>query len=182
MHPSNPKDPAPEQGSTSGLKLDGRTIAIGVVILLVLVFLGWQLFGNRGQTATTETPRADTVQDNGGVGTPATNAIIDSVIVGSSIDSEGCPTTETTTFDQSDTIYFGPVNSDIPQGTDLFARLNFDGQPLEDSDVITADADYTCAAFAFEATSGAEVLESGSYEAQLFVNGNPGDSVSFEVR
>jgi hypothetical protein len=136
------------------------------------------LFGNRGQSATTDNP--NTVQDEGGAS--ATNPTIGDVIAGASIDTQGCPTNETTTFDQNDTIYVGAINSDIPQGTDLFARLYFEGQPLEDSDVITADADYTCATFAFEATSGAEVLESGSYEGQLFVNGNPGDSVTFEVR
>lgn len=180
MYSNNP-NPVPEQTPASGLKLDGRTIAIGVVVLLVLVFLGWQLFGNRGQSGTTENPASDTVQDDQ-AGEPATNVSIGDVIVGSSIDSEGCPTNETSTFDQSDTIYVGPVNSDIPEGTDMFARLSRDGQPIEDTDVITADADYTCAAFAFEATSGAEVLESGSYEAQLFINGNPGDSVTFDVR
>lgn len=179
MYSSNP-NPVPEEGSAGGLKLDGRTIAIGVVILLVLVFLGWQLFGNRGQSATTEDP--NTVQDGGEVGDPATNVVIGDVVAASSIDSEGCPANETNTFEQDDVIYIGAVDSDIPAGTDMFARLFLDGQPLEDTDVITADADYTCAAFAFEATRGAEVLEDGDYEAQLFVNGNPGESVSFEVR
>ena len=177
---SGNQNPVPEQGT--GLKLDGRTVAIGVVILLVLVFLGWQLFGNRGESATTDNPANDTVQEDREVGAPATNPTVGDVIVSSNIDGEGCPARETDTFDQNDTIYVGAVNSDIPMGTDVFARLYFDGQPLEDSDVITADADYSCLAFAFEATSGAEVLDSGSYEAQLFVNGNPGDSVSFEVR
>lgn len=179
MYSSNP-NPVPEQGPTGGLKLDGRTIAIGVVVLLVLVFLGWQLFGNRGQSATTEEP--NTVQDGGEVGEPATNVVIGDVVAAASVDSDGCPANETSTFDQGDVIYVGAVNSDIPAGTDMFARLFFEGQPLEDTDVITADADYTCAAFAFEATLGAEVMESGSYSAQLFVNGNPGESVSFEVR
>lgn len=181
MYSSNP-NPVPEQGPTDGLKLDGRTVAIGIVIVLVLIFLGWQLFGNRGQSATTENPGANTVQNDDEVGAPATNVTIGEVVAATSIDNEGCPTNETSTFDQGDIIYVGAVNSDIPQGTDMFARLYFNDQPLEDSDLITADADYTCAAFAFEATRGAEVLEDGSYEAQLFVNGNPGDSVSFEVR
>ena len=174
-------NPSPESNTPGGLKLDGRTIAIGVVILLVLVFLGWQLFGNRGDT-TTDNPNVDTVQDDREVGAPATDANIGEVVASTSVDSLGCPANETDTFDQGDVIYIGVVDSDIPTGTDLFARLSFEGQPLEDSDLITADSDYTCAAFAFEATRGAEVLEDGSYEAQLFVNGNPGESVSFEVR
>jgi hypothetical protein len=180
MYSSNPNPVPPESNTPGGLKVDGRTIAIGVVILLVLVFLGWQLFGNRGQSATSEEP--GTVQDGGEVGEPATNAVIGDVVAASSIDSDGCPASETSTFDQDDVIYVGAVDSDIPAGTDMFARLFLDGQPLEDTDLITADADYTCAAFAFEATLGAEVMESGSYEAQLFVNGNPSESVSFDVR
>jgi hypothetical protein len=180
MYSGDPNQTPPQTPTTGGLKLDGRTIAIGVVILLVLVFLATQLFGNRGNT-TTENPTPEMVQDNN-AGESATNVVIGEVLAGTSVDNEGCPTSETTTFDQSDTIYFGAVNSDIPQGTDMFARLYFNGQPIEDTDVITADADYSCAAFAFEATTGAEVLESGDYEAQLFVNGNPGDSASFELR
>jgi hypothetical protein len=183
MYSSNPNPPnTPEQGSTGGLKLDGRTVAIGVVVLLVLLFLGFQLFGNRGADSTAENQNPDTVQDNPNAGQPATNPSLGDVVVASSVDREGCPANSTTTFNSGDTIYVGVTNSDIPEGTDMFARLFYEGEPLEDTDLITADADYSCVAFAFEATNGAEVMESGSYEAQLFVNGNPGDSVSFEVR
>jgi hypothetical protein len=164
------------------LKLDGRTVAIGVVVLLVLLFLGFQLFGNRGADSTAENQNPTAVQENPSAGEPATNPSLGTVVASSSIDQEGCPGESTTTFDSGDTIYVGVTDSDIPEGTDMFARLFYEGEPLEDTDVITADADYSCVAFAFEATSGAEVLESGSYEAQLFVNGNPGDSVSFDVR
>lgn len=177
-------EPTPPQGtSTGGLKLDGRTVAIGVVVLLVLLFLGFQLFGNRGADSTAEnvSPTA-AIQENPNAGEPATNPSLGDVVAAANVDREGCPSDATTTFDSGDTIYVGVTNSDIPEGTDMFARLYYEGQPLEDTDVITADADYSCVAFAFEATSGAEVLESGSYEAQLFINGNPGDSVSFEVR
>ena len=180
MYSSNPNPP--EQSNTGGLKLDGRTVALAVVVLLVLLFLGFQLFGNRGADSTAENQNQNTVQENPNAGEPASNPSLSNVVAASNVDREGCPADTGTSFDRSDTIYIGVINSDIPQGTDMFARLYYEGQPIEDTDLITADADYSCVAFAFEATNGAEVLESGSYEAQLFVNGNPGDSVSFDVR
>lgn len=177
-------DPNTPQGTNpGGMKLDGRTIAIGVVVLLVLIFLGFQLFGNRGAETPDPTPTiVNTAPNSANQGEAVTNPTLGTVVAASNIDREGCPTGATTTFNGGDTIYVGVTSGDIPQGTDMFARLYFEDQPIEDTDVITADADYTCVAFAFEATTGAEVLESGNYEAQLFVNGNPGDSVSFQVR
>ena len=183
MYSNNPNPPEPNNAGTGGLKLDGRTVAIAVVVLLVLLFLGFQLFGNRGADSTAENVNPTAAfQENPNAGEPATNPSLGNVVAAANVDREGCPTDTTTTFNTDDTIYVGVTNGDIPEGTDMFARLFYEGEPLEDTDVITADADYSCVAFAFEATSGAEVLESGSYEAQLFVNGNPGDSVSFDVR
>jgi protein-disulfide isomerase len=106
------------------------------------------------------------------------------VVSASNIDQYGCPVDPTDNYRPSDAIYIVMEESDIPQGTSVFARLFRDGMPVEDSDVITADRDYTntCVYFIFEATPVAEVLEQGDYSAQIIVNGNPGELVTFEVR
>lgn len=165
----------------NGFKLNGRTIAIGVVVLLAIFVIGSQLL-NRGND-NTQTPLApnngsDTAIDQG------ENIEVGQLVSSSGIDREGCPVDTVSTFSRSDEIFVVATNSDIPAGTDVFARLFRENQPVEDSVVITADQDYenTCIYLAFEATSGAEVLDTGNYEAQLIVNGNPGPSVNFQVQ
>lgn len=185
MQPTNNRDTGRDPGSQTpsigGFKLDGRTIAIGIVVILAAVLLLPRLFNTSGTTDVQPTA-APVSGQSGQSGQPATSPSLGTVVAAASVDRDGCPTNPTSTFNNSDTIYVGVNDSDIPQGTDMFARLYLNGQPIEDTDVITADANYSCVAFAFDATNGAEVLESGSYEAQLFVNGNPGDSVSFTIR
>lgn len=103
--------------------------------------------------------------------------------VASQIDQDGCPVREETRFAAGDAVYVGTEPSNIPQGTAVFARLIYEGQPVEDTDEIVADQDLrgTCAWFEFEAARGSRGLEPGSYQAELIVNGNRVDRVQFEV-
>ena len=95
------------------------------------------------------------------------------------VSQNGCPQGTTDQFSSTDTIYVGFTESDIPQGTSLFARLLREGEPIEDTDEITADSDLrTCIWFEFQPSGG---FEPGDYSAQLFVNGNPADEVEFSV-
>lgn len=160
----------------SNFKLDARTIVIGILILVGIFFAGRQLLS--GDSSTTSAPILD---ENA----PQNSDIeIGQVVSASAVDAQGCPVNVTTSFNPSDAVYVVAQDSDVAAGTDIFARLFHEGQPLEDSVLITADQDYvdTCIYLEFEATSGAEVLDSGNYEAQLIVNGNPGPSVAFQVR
>jgi hypothetical protein len=125
-------------------------------------------------------------------GTPLTNNSsgqtadieIGRLVSSTGLDTASCPIDTVSTFDRSDSIYIVADDSNVPAGTDIFARLSYEGQPVEDSVLISADQDYvdTCIYFEFEATSGAEVLDTGDYSAQLIVNGNPGPSVDFQVQ
>jgi hypothetical protein len=162
----------------NNLKLNGRTIAIGVVVLLAIFLIGSQLLNRGGE------------EDNV-INAPSNNAVeqgenieLGRLVSSSGIDRDGCPVDSQSTFSPSDEVFVVATDSNIPAGTDVFARLFREDQPVEDSVVITADQDYddTCIYLAFEATSGAEVLDRGDYEAQLIVNGNPGPTVSFQVQ
>jgi hypothetical protein len=146
------------------------------VVLLAIFLIGSQLL-NRGNDSSTNAPANDAIDQS-------SNIEVGQLVSSSGIDRDGCPVDNESTFSPSDEIFVVATDSDIPAGTDVFARLFKGDQPVEDSVVITADQDYedTCIYLAFEATSGAEILDRGSYEAQLIVNGNPGPTVSFEVQ
>lgn len=163
----------------NNFKLDGRTIAIGIVVLLAVFLIGSQLLGNGSTPETTNSPLSTNA--------PAPQAAdiqVGRVVAATGIDRDGCPVGETNSFAPTDQVYITAINSNVPSGTDVFARLFRDDQPVEDSVVITADQDYTntCIYFEFEATSSAGSLQTGNYEAQLIVNGNPGPSVDFTVQ
>ncbi len=175
-------------------RLSGRTIAIGILIILVLVVVGSQLLGGQGNNndgvATTmpfSAPTAEGFSDNppiAGEGNTTGGVALGRVVVSSNIDADGCPVDTSDQFAATDEVYVVVEDSDIPAGTTVFARLFREGQPMEDADVITADRDYdnTCIYFVFEATDQAGSLEPGVYEAQIIVNGNPGERVSFQVQ
>jgi hypothetical protein len=164
----------------NNFKLDGKTIGIGLLVIVGIFIIGSQLLGNNNNDTNTNTnlPTNNTSSDDGG------EIMVGELVSSSGLDSDGCPVDTEDTFEPSDAIYIVAGESDVPAGTDIFARLSREGEPVEDSVLITADEDYvnTCIYFEFEATSGAEVLDSGTYEAQLVVNGNPGPSVDFQVR
>jgi hypothetical protein len=68
----------------------------------------------------------------------------------------------------------------IPAGTELFARLNYQGSPVEDTDVIRAERDReSCVWFIFEPQRG---FNQGNYTVELFVNGQRVDSLPLQVQ
>jgi len=171
-----------------GLKLNGRTIAIGILIILVLIVVGSQLLGGQGNNADpTAFPTSAPFENNTpvpGSGSSSSGVALGRVVISSGIDGDGCAVNTTDQFNGDEEVYVVVEDSDIPAGTTVFARLFRENTPIEDADVITSDQDYsnTCIYFVFDATDDAGTLESGFYEAQIIVNGNPGERVGFEVR
>lgn len=169
------------------LRLNGRTIAIGVLVILVLIVVGSQLLGGQGNNA-------DQGQNNGdnfsasptlaSSGVETSGVSLGRVVTAAGTDGDGCPVNLTDQFAANSEIYVVIEDSDIPAGTTVFARLFREGSPIEDADMITADQDYdnTCIYFVFDATETSQLLDPGFYEAQVIVNGNPGERVGFEVR
>jgi len=107
--------------------------------------------------------------------------VFGNVVVSESVDRDGCAVNTTSSFN-SDTSQFYVVaeESTIPANTEVFVRLYRDGQPVEDLPPITSADSFenTCINFVFESTS---TFESGNYEAEFIVNGNPMNSVQFEI-
>jgi hypothetical protein len=104
------------------------------------------------------------------------------VVSASAIDRDGCATDSTSIFGAFEPVYVVAEDSAVPSGTSVFVRLYHEGTPVEDAPEITADQDYdnTCINFVFEPEGAA--FDPGSYEAEFIINGNPANTVSFEIR
>jgi hypothetical protein len=174
----------------SGFKLDGRTIGIIALIAIAAIILLPQLLGGNNNANNN-----DDDDDNGGVVVPTageaerdTSANDDdgielgNIVTATNLDRNGCPTETTQTYNADDIIYVVAEDSEVPEGTRMFVRFYFDGEIYEESEEITADQDYenTCIAFTLEPDSRPDLRE-GEYEAEFIINGNPAETVTFEV-
>jgi hypothetical protein len=162
------------------IRLDGRTIGIGLIVLVGVFLILPRLFG--GGNDDTNRNDNDRVLPGGNGGVVNENISLGNPTTALAVDADGCPVDETGDFRASDDIYVVAPNSSIPQDTGVFVRLYRDGEPVEDTREIVADRDYndTCINFVFESNEGS--FERGSYEAEFYVNGNAADTIRFEVR
>jgi len=167
----------------SNFKLDGRTIGIIALVVIAAVILLPRLLGNNDTTTPTAdnppvnvNPRDTTVNDED-------NIELGRVVTAAGVDRDGCPSDTTSTFSRNEPVYVIAEDSDVAAGTEVFVRWYLDNQVYEESDAITADQDYENACIAFNLEPDASnALRSGDYEAEFIINGNPADTVSFEVQ
>ena len=104
------------------------------------------------------------------------------VVMAEGIGEQNAPVNETDTFSASqDYIYVVAEADSIERGTTMFARWSRAGQPFEDSSELTADRDYTNTYVEFHLENLENSMETGDYSVQLFVNGNPVETVDFQV-
>lgn len=104
------------------------------------------------------------------------------VVMAEGIGAQNAPVNETDSFSASqDYIYVVAEADSIERGTTMFARWSRDGQPFEDSSELTADRDYTNTYIEFHLENLENSMETGDYSVQLFVNGNPVETVDFKV-
>ncbi len=97
------------------------------------------------------------------------------------VDQNGCPERALAYFRPEDAIYISAETSQIPAGTEIFVRLIFAGNPIEDTAPLVADQDLTtCVWFVFERTR-AGGFAPGDYQAEVYVNGERFETVRFTV-
>ena len=109
-------------------------------------------------------------------------AEIGQLLVSTAVDDQGCPADNVGSFFPDEDIYAAVTESFVPEGTEIFARLYYNGQPFEDSDPITAEQDLqTCFWFLFETAGRNRIFDDGEYAVELIVNDEPFDSVAFAV-
>jgi hypothetical protein len=154
-----------------------RNVWKRVPVLLVAALLALLL------TACNGIPGISPVSEgsSGASGAPAPRVVVGEFVTGRSVDGEGCVTDLADDFTRGDAIYAGIINSEIAAGAQLFARLSRSTGIIEDTPLITADAEYTCATFEFQPSLSAEVFTSDRYTIQLFINGNPADRIDVNI-
>jgi hypothetical protein len=162
-------------------KLNTKTIIIGVIIFIAAMFFLPQILGGDDEdepNTVSNTSNEDEANDNN----TDDNIALGEVVSAEGVDRDGCAVDITSDFDTSDSIYIVAESGDFPEGTAIFVRLYRDDSPVEDSPEITADQDYNnaCVNFVFEPEAG-EAFDPGDYEAEFYINGNPAESVSFEI-
>jgi hypothetical protein len=161
----------------NNLKLDGKTIIIGIIVVIAAILVLPRLFNTSNiadnQTQTDTEPGSAPLDENVALGR---------IVSSGGIDRNGCATETASTFDASEPVYVVAEDSDVPSGTSVFVRLYHEGTPIEDAPEITADQDYdnTCINFVFEPDGTA--FDPGDYEAEFIINGNPANSVTFEIQ
>jgi len=170
-----------------------RTAAIVTIVVIIgLLLLGRFITGMSGNTTN---PTTDTTYN--GNGTTNNNSLnpantnntttlnnLGPVVAAQAIDRDNCAVDATTHFTTRDPVYVVLADSQLPQGTTMFARLYKDGVAIEDTKELTADQDYnnTCVNFVFRPSQSAQVWQPGNYEAEFFVNGNSYRSTTFDIR
>lgn len=172
-----------------------RTAAIVTIVVIIgLLLLGRFVTGMMGNDNTPTT--SDTIDDTNNnntfpnnTNTTNNNTTLDTsnlgpVVAAQNIDRDNCAVDATTSFDDNDPIYVVLEDSQLEQGTTMFARMYQDGTAVEDTRELVAEEDYNnvCVSFVFEPTDRAEVWEPGNYEVEFYINGNAYQSTSFQIR
>jgi hypothetical protein len=147
-----------------------RTVRIIVLLSFALLLAGCGLFGGAERER-----REDNVQITEGVE-------LGRVVTAEGIGSNNAPIEITNRFNASQDFIYVVAEADyIERGTSLFARWYRDGEPFEDSSEITANQDYRDTYIEFHLENLQREMEKGDYSVQIFVNGNPVESVDFTV-
>ncbi len=162
------------------IKLNRNTIIIGLLILVGAIYFLPKILGNNNSNSGNNN---DNTSSNSATNTPDAGANLGQIVTAKAVDRDGCAVDSTTTFSTRGPIHVVAEGSDVQQGTVIFVRLYYQGQPLEDLPEIKADQDYSnnCISFVFEPTQGA-AFQPGQYEAEFVVNGNQSGSVTFQVQ
>lgn len=147
-----------------------KTVRLLVLLSFALVLAGCGLFGGAERERQEEN-----VQITEGVE-------LGRVVTAEGIGEGNAPIEITDRFSASQDFIYVVAEADyIEEGTSFFARWYRDGQPFEDSSEITANQDYRDTYIEFHLENLESEMEEGDYSVQIFVNGNPVESVDFTV-
>jgi hypothetical protein len=105
------------------------------------------------------------------------------IVMAEGVGANNSPVEVTDTFSSSqDFIYVVAEADRLDAGTTMFARWYYEDEPFEDSTAVTADRDYQDTYVEFHLENLTSDMEEGNYSVQLFVNGNPVETVEFTVQ
>jgi hypothetical protein len=157
--------------------------ALPLIIILAVVVIGVFLIGGEGDENAT--PFLDDGDDVEEPAPDLTGVSLGEVVIAENLDIDNCPTNVTDTISNAtDNFHVVAEDSMVPEGTDVFVRLYYEDEAIEDLPEITADQDYSnaCIAFTVSTADDVAVFNSGDYAAQFIVNGSAQDAVAFEIQ
>jgi hypothetical protein len=147
-----------------------RTVRIVLLLSFAFLLAGCGLFGGAERER-----QQDNVQITEGIE-------FGRVVTAEGVGQDNAPVQVTDRFNASQDFIYVVAEADyIERGTTLFARWYRDGEPFEDSSAITANQDYSNTYVEFHLENLQNRMEEGEYSVQIFVNGNPVESVDFTV-
>jgi hypothetical protein len=167
---------APKYGKEEFVSMSNRKRFL--ILAVALLVLASSLACICGQCSNPLTQRQ---QDNK---TIVSGVDLGAVVMAKGIGSNNEPISTTSTFSTSeDVIYVVAKANHIDSGTSMYARWSYEGEPFEDTPVITADRDYdnTYVEFHIEPKS-IGVLKAGNYTVKIYVNGNPVSTTAFKLQ
>jgi len=147
-----------------------RSVQVTLLVMLTFALVGCGLLGGAQRERQNENA-----------------AVTEGISLGQVVTAEGvgeknAPVEVTDTFNASqDFIYVVAEADHIAEGTTLFARWSRGGEPFEDSSEIKADRDYDNTYIEFHLENLENSMETGDYSVQIFANGNPVETVNFQV-
>ena len=149
------------------LFLQVRTITILLLVSLLLSACG--LFGG-----------SEREEENEAI---TQGAELGEVVMAEGVGPNNGPVEVTDTFSSSQDFIYVVAEADwLEAGTTMFARWYYEDEPFEDSTAVTADRDYEDTYVEFHLENLTSNMEEGDYSVQLFVNGNPVETVEFTVQ
>lgn len=145
-------------------------VHVTILVLIALLLAGCGLFGG----AARERQRENEAITQG--------VQLSRIVTAEGVGEQNEPLEVTDTFNASqDYIYVVAEADYIESGTTMFARWSRDGEPFEDSSELTADQNYSDTYVEFHLENLENEMEPGDYSVQFFVNGNPVETVDFQV-
>lgn len=104
------------------------------------------------------------------------------IVMAEGVGSGNQPLNVTNDFSSTQDFIYVVLEADyIEQGTTMFARWFYEGEPFEDSPLLTADRDYQDTYVEFHLENLQSRMQEGEYSVQIFVNGNPVEEEEFNV-
>jgi len=126
-------------------------------------------------------PAQERVEENKPI---VSGADLEQAVMAKGIGGNNEPIGITDTFSDSEDVIYCVVEANrIDAGTNFYARFVYDGEPFEDTPVITAEQGYSDTYIEFHIEpADFGVLKAGDYACKIYVNGNPVQTVDFKVK
>ena len=98
--------------------------------------------------------------------------VIENAVATTELDANSCAVGSDTRFPEDSSVIYFAAEATVPRDTEVFVRLFRNSSPIQDTEIIIADQDYTDICIFFEFTHDREegFFRRGEYTAQMIAN------------